>query len=266
MQTKNVTPDIRHHQHLRRSWPPRWLSSGSEAEHLTRKLQWQPSSWSKPHPAIVAFLCIVALQCFALTAHAQEMEPEISSGSLTLRDDQGRAIDAPRVNTAVRMEISGVIARVEVTQRFHNESNAWVDGLYAFPLPENSAVDTLRMRVGERIIIGEIREKAQAQKLYEQARQEGKRASVVHQQRPNLFRTAVANIGPGESIEVIIGYLQIVDQDAGRYDVATFEQPNRYSVGMRHVLVNGTPVITDGTIGAARPGRALRGPAYKGTR
>jgi N-acyl-D-amino-acid deacylase len=49
-------------------------------------------------------------------------------------------------------------------------------------------------------------------------------------------------------------------------DVATFEQPNRYSVGMRHVLVNGTAVITDGTIGAARPGRALRGPGYKGTR
>jgi Ca-activated chloride channel family protein len=75
------------------------------------------------------------------------------------------------------------------------------------------------MQIGERLVVGEIREKVEAQKLYEQARDSGKRASVVHQNRPNLFRTAVANIGPGETISVIIGYLQIVDQDAGRYSL-----------------------------------------------
>ena len=219
MQTKNVTPGIGYHQRLRSHWPPRGSHSGSDAAHLTRRSQWEPSSWAKPHHAIVAFLCVFVLQCFASTAHAQGTEPDISSGSFTLRDDQGRVIDAPRVHTAVRMEISGIIARVEVTQRFHNDSDVWVEGTYAFPLPENSAVDRLRMKVGERIIVGEIREKSQAQKIFEQARQQGKRASVVHQQRPNLFRTAVANIGPGESIEVVIGYLQVVEQDSGRYSL-----------------------------------------------
>src|SRR5690606_6498765 len=75
------------------------------------------------------------------------------------------------------------------------------------------------MQAGERIVVGEIREKVEAQRLYEQARAQGRRASVVHQKRPNLFRTAVANIGPGESIEITIGYLQIADQDGARYSV-----------------------------------------------
>ena len=169
-------------------------------------------------PVAVLFF-IWLLHSFAPSAQAQALDQDIGSGSLTLRDDRGLAIDAPRMETAVRMNVSGIVARVEVSQRFHNESDAWVEGLYAFPLPENSAVDTLRMKVGERIIVGEIREKEQAQKIFEQARQQGQRASVVHQQRPNLFRTAVANIGPGETIEVVIGYLQIVEQNAGRYSL-----------------------------------------------
>lgn len=174
---------------------------------------------TKSAAPVIVLLCVWILQTFAASAQAQEPEPDISSGSLTLRDDDGRYIDAPRMHTAVRMEVSGIVARVEVAQSFHNDSDAWVEGVYAFPLPENSAVDRLRMKIGERIVVGEIREKAQAQKIFEQAREQGQRASVVHQQRPNLFRTAVANIGPGETIEVVIGYLQIVDQNAGRYSL-----------------------------------------------
>ncbi|WP_129647872.1 marine proteobacterial sortase target protein [Peristeroidobacter agariperforans] len=181
--------------------------------------QRQPRFWAKARQSSAVLFYIWILQSFASIAQAQTFEQEFGSGSLTLRDDQGRTIDAPRMETAVRMKVSGVVARVEVSQRFHNESDAWVEGLYAFPLPEHSAVDTLRMKVGERIIIGEIREKQQAQKIFEQARQQGQRASVVHQQRPNLFRTAVANIGPGETIEIVISYLQIVGQDAGRYSL-----------------------------------------------
>lgn len=174
---------------------------------------------TKSATRVIVLLCVWILQTFAASAQAQEPEPDISSGSLTLHDDDGRSIDAPRMHTAVRMEVSGIVARVEVAQSFHNDSDAWVEGVYAFPLPENSAVDRLRMKIGERIVVGEIREKAQAQKIFEQARAQGQRASVVHQQRPNLFRTAVANIGPGETIEVVIGYLQIVEQNAGRYSL-----------------------------------------------
>lgn len=200
-----------------RTWPPRWSRSPSEARNLARPRTWQPRSWVKT-PFVTIGLCLLAfLQAGPIRAQAS-LEP-VGAGTLLFLDEDGARIAAPRVHTAVRMHITGLIARVEVRQTFHNPGERWVEGLYAFPLPENAAVDRLRMQVGERIVVGEIREKVEAQRLYEQARAQGRRASVVHQKRPNLFRTAVANIGPGESIEITIGYLQIADQDGARYSV-----------------------------------------------
>ncbi|HEX7114715.1 MAG TPA: marine proteobacterial sortase target protein [Steroidobacter sp.] len=201
-----------------RAWPPRWLQSSSEASKLAERRRWEPKAWSKTRLASWA-LCLLGVCLLCDGAFASSASDEIGAGTLLFQDDSGTTIPAPRVHTAVRMEVSGIIARVEVRQRFENPSDRWVEGLYAFPLPERAAVDRLRMQIGERIIVGEIREKAQAQKLYEQARERGQRASVVHQKRPNLFRTAVANIGPGESIEITIGYLQIADHRDGRYSL-----------------------------------------------
>jgi Ca-activated chloride channel family protein len=172
--------------------------------------------WQRAFVTIVAICCIAPLP--SQRAHAESKLDAVNTGTLLFGGTHG-FIEAPRVHTDVYMQITGIIARVTVTQRFHNPNESWVEGLYAFPLPENAAVDRLRMLIGERLIEGEIREKNEAQDLYEQARANGQRASVVHQRRPNLFRTAVANIGPGETIEIRIGYLQIIDQDAGRYSV-----------------------------------------------
>ncbi|GFE91726.1 marine proteobacterial sortase target protein [Steroidobacter agaridevorans] len=212
--------------------------------------QRQPRFRAKAEHSFAALFCLWILLAVAPITQAQTVEQEIGSGSLTVRDDQGRAIDAPRMETAVRMKVSGIVARVEVSQRFHNESDAWVEGVYAFPLPEHSAVDTLRMKIGERIVVGEIREKEQAQKIFEQARQQGQRASVVHQQRPNLFRTAVANIGPGETIEIVIGYLQIVDQDAGRYSL-------RFPLTITPRYIPGVDVNTEARLTSETPIAAL---------
>ena len=159
---------------------------------------------------------LLAIALFAQHAAAQEYEP--SSGTLLFRSAAGDE-PAPRVHTDIDMTVSGIIARVQVTQQFQNPGERWVEGVYAFPLPENSAVNQLQMQVGERVIVGEIREKAEAQQLYVQARENGQRASVVHQQRPNIFRTAVANIGPHETIKITLSYLQIIDQQGGRYSL-----------------------------------------------
>ena len=159
---------------------------------------------------------LLAIALFSRPAAAQEYEPR--SGTLVFRSEAGDE-PAPRVHTDIDMTVSGIIARVQVTQQFQNPGDRWVEGVYAFPLPENSAVNQLHMQVGERVIAGEIREKAEAQQLYVQARENGQRASVVHQQRPNIFRTAVANIGPHETIKITLSYLQIVDQQAGRYSL-----------------------------------------------
>jgi Ca-activated chloride channel homolog len=156
---------------------------------------------------------------FCRFAGAQETaDTDARAGVLVFESDTG-AVPAPRVHTDIDMAVTGVIARVRVTQQFQNPGDRWVEGVYSFPLPENSAVNQLQMEVGERVIVGEVREKMEAQQLYQQARANGQRASVIHQQRPNIFRTSVANIGPHETIKISITYLQIVDQQGGRYSL-----------------------------------------------
>ena len=91
----------------------------------------------------------------------------------------------------------------------------WVEGVYVFPLPENAAVDHLLMQVGERTIEGQIREREEAKAEYQQAKQRGQKASLVEQERPNLFTTIVANLGPGESCAVEIEYQQTLGFDEG---------------------------------------------------
>ena len=91
------------------------------------------------------------------------------------------------------------------------------EGIYVFPLPEDAAVDRLRMTVGDRLIEGVIQERAAAKAQYEQAKHEGRRASLVEQERPNVFTTSVANIAPGAAIAIEIEYQQTVRYDAGQF-------------------------------------------------
>src|SRR3546814_1545336 len=99
-----------------------------------------------------------------------------------------------------------MVARATVRQVFHNPGDRWLEGIYVFPLPERAAVDRLTMLVGERRIEGRILEKAEAERAYRAAADNGQRASLVSGERPNVFVTAVANIGPGEDITVEIGF------------------------------------------------------------
>ena len=115
---------------------------------------------------------------------------------------------APQLQTAVAIKVTGLLARVSVRQRFVNPHAAWVEGIYVFPLPQDAAVDRLRMRYDERLIEGEIQEKQQARASYEQARARGQGASLLDQQRANVFTTSVANIPPQQTVEVEIEYQQ----------------------------------------------------------
>jgi len=107
------------------------------------------------------------------------------------------------------------VARATVRQRFRNDGDGWVEGVYVFPLPEGAAVDHLRMKVGERIIEGQIREREKARAEYERAKEQGHRASLVEQERPNIFTSRVANLGPGEELEVEIEFQQTLAFDEG---------------------------------------------------
>jgi Ca-activated chloride channel family protein len=164
------------------------------------------------------FICILV----GTTARANNTEglmtlDQAGTGSLMIKSTiPGEYVPAPALGTDVQMTITGTINRTMVTQKFQNPSDQWVEAMYAFPLPEGAAVDVLKMVVGERIIEGKIREKEDARKIFDQAKQNGQKASLVEQLRPNMFTNEVANIGPHETIIVQIEYqetVRIVDGD-----------------------------------------------------
>jgi Ca-activated chloride channel family protein len=143
---------------------------------------------------------------------------EAGRGALLYRERDGQTWRAvPLLSTQVEMGVGGVSARVAVAQRFKNVSPDWLEGVYVFPLPETAAVDSLRMAVGGRVIDGRVAERQQARKEFDQARDSGRRASLLEQERPNIFTASVANIAPGEEIEVRLGYAQTVERDGQTY-------------------------------------------------
>ena len=162
---------------------------------------------------------LLVLQALPEPASANETTPaEAQAGSLLWRMEQGYTT-ATTLNTDVRINISGLVARVKVRQEFRNEGGEWVEGIYVFPLPDKAAVDRMRLHIGDRFIEGEIREKEQAKKEYEQAKKSGKKASLVQQQRANLFTTSVANVAPGELVVVEIEYLEDLRYEDGRFSI-----------------------------------------------
>ena len=106
------------------------------------------------------------------------------------------------LKTEVAFDITGMVAHITVNQRFKNDTDDFVEGVYVFLLPEDSAVNHMEILIGDRKIVGEIKEKSVAKRIYQQARSEGKRASLVTQSRPNMFRNKVANIPPQSDVEV----------------------------------------------------------------
>ncbi len=135
---------------------------------------------------------------------------------LTLATDAKSEL--PLEHTHVKARITGFVAEVEVAQTFKNDQAAAVEVRYIFPLPENSAVDDMRMVIGQRVIRAKIDKRAAAQAAYDRAKRAGQTAALLEQERPNVFTQSVANIPPGEKIDVVIHYLQDLTYDAGRYE------------------------------------------------
>ena len=170
-------------------------------------------------PLIALLLALAAgiAPAKAQQARTQEAREQDGSGTLLLRSESGAPVEAPRLKADAAITVSGPTARATITQAFRNTTAEWVEGTYLFPLPEDAAVDTMKLVVGDRVIVAEIREREAARRAYEAAKAEGKAAALTEQQRPNLFTNAVANIGPGETVLVQIEYQQPVRQSGGTY-------------------------------------------------
>lgn len=167
---------------------------------------------------LLALLGVIAM---TLGAAAGFVSPsQMGTGALLLKTTEpGKYVEAPRVATDFDIMVSGPIARTRVTQRFRNPTNGWIEGTYVFPMPENAAVDTLMMVIGERIIVGDIKERQEARQIYEEAKAKGQKTALLDQERANVFTNQVANIGPYETIVIQIEYQEAIRQSGGVFSL-----------------------------------------------
>jgi len=161
--------------------------------------------------SIFIFIAIVLLVSFK--SHAQSPKLELFDGN------GAPAGPAIILKSDANMTLTGLINHVVVTQTYQNENPFAVNARYVFPLPDESAVHAMTMRIGERVIKGQIDKKVEAEKKYEEAKKAGKQAALVRQQRANMFITNVANIGPGEQVIIELEYQEIIDYSSGTFAI-----------------------------------------------
>ncbi len=179
---------------------------------------------------------LIGLQLLRSSGSVTSAQNVATQGSLQVVDPNGasKAI-CPLKHTDVKAEISGFLARATVTQEFENPFKEKIEAVYTFPLPQNAAVDDMTMIVGDRTVRGKILQREEAEAVYEAAKTRGQTASLLNQERPNIFTQSVANILPGEKIKITISYVETLKYEDGAYE---FSFP--MVVGPRYVPGNAT--------------------------
>ncbi|MEH2271556.1 MAG: VIT domain-containing protein [Nostoc sp.] len=160
-------------------------------------------------------------------------------GGLYVQSPQREQLVFPLKHTEVIAKIAGNLSRVEVIQSFENHFTQPLEAVYIFPLPDEAAVDDMEIKIGSRIIKGNIKKREEAVAIYEKAKQEGRTAGLLEQERDNIFTQSLANIKPGEQIDVTIRYTESLKFEAGNYE---FVFP--MVVGPRYIP--GTPIDGSG--------------------
>src|SRR5215213_6026110 len=186
--------------------------SASE-ETMLRELQ--------PKSLLVLILSVLALPVIIAVYAPENVSAQTADtpGALTAVDGKGKLkAVCPLKHTDVKAEISGFISRVVVTQHFENPFPEKIEAVYTFPLPQNAAVDDMTMIVGNRTVRGKILPREQAQAVYAAAKEDGQVASLLDQERPNIFTQSVANILPGEQVKITISYVETLSYVNGAYE------------------------------------------------
>ena len=194
------------------------------------------------------------IQTSSAVTDTEDNEP--GSGTMLALVAPGRGsptteVPLPLRHTDVHAVVTGYISAVDVTQQFENPYDEKIEAVYLFPLPEKAAVNEFVMTIGDRKIRGILREKEEAQRIYEDARAQGYRASLLVQHRPNIYEQTVANIEPGKRIDVNIRYFHTLAYEDGWY---SFVFPS--VVGPRY-----NPVGSQSPV-AALPRADVREPAF----
>jgi Ca-activated chloride channel family protein len=145
----------------------------------------------------------------------------ITEGTLFAKDEGGRDLGPfPLKHTEVRGEVSGFLASVDVAQEYENRFDVKVEAVYVFPLPSTAAVGDFVLTIGDRTIRGVVREKEEARRVYEDAKARGLTASLLSEERPNVFTQELANLEPGHCVTVSLRYADCLRMRDGAFEFA----------------------------------------------
>ncbi len=184
--------------------------------------------------AAVCFLCsaapLLAAESTPEEVRAAAVERDVTQGELRIVQPDGGVVQCPLKHTDVAADVAGFIARVRVTQTFHNPTKEKIEAVYVFPLPHEAAVDEMTMVLGERKIVGVIKRRAEARSIYQAALLAGQTTALLEQERPNIFTQSVGNMEPGQEVKIEIAYFDVL-----KYDMGTYEFRFPMVVGPRYI-------------------------------
>ena len=169
-----------------------------------------------------SLLMLTSAMLVPLAAHANSRPDNLEQTGapyFMVDTDRGTSEALPLASTRSNVQVAGTVAHVRVSQVYRNRGSEPLEATYVFPGSTRAAVFAMRMKIGKRTINAKIQTKDEARKTYERAKAEGKSASLLEQHRPNVFQMSVANIMPGDRIEVQLDYVEMLVPDAGVYEL-----------------------------------------------
>lgn len=168
--------------------------------------------------ALSLCLALMAITTLSSYVFAQTQDDRTLSPYFFVEGDPN--VDSlPLKDTSVEIAVSGVIADVRVVQTYRNEGSRPINASYVFPASTRAALYAMRMKIGDKIIVAKIKERTAAKQEFETAKREGKSASLLEQDRPNLFSMRLSNIMPGDQIEIELRYTELLVPTDGVYEV-----------------------------------------------
>src|SRR5262249_1976400 len=166
----------------------------------------------------IVCLVLIAVSTLTFSGSAQTQDDKTLAPYFFVQGDP--SLDhLPLKDTHVQIDVSGVIADVKVLQTYRNEGSRPINARYVFPASTRAAVYAMRMRIGDQIIVAKTKERDQAKQEFDKAKQEGKSASLLEENRPNVFSMSLANIMAGEQVEIQLSYTELLVPTDGVYEV-----------------------------------------------
>src|SRR5579871_1787469 len=174
-------------------------------------------TWGGKLWVLAAIVILAGLSGNVAGAQSENRLPAATEGVLCYKSPVTGGYEyVPLLHTDVSIDVRGLVASGTVTQQYANDTNRPIEAIYVFPLPHDAAVYDLEIHVGNRVIRSVIKEREEAKRTYEAAKTEGKRAALVEEERPNIFTASVANLMPGDRVEVQLRYVEPLKWEDGK--------------------------------------------------